>query len=74
MEDRSARRSCIANLLSDSEKLADVLSVRKGRSMLLRVLPLLPEATATAVYSGLLAADTDNMYWPALARHIKYAR
>ena len=42
--------------------------------MLLRVLPLLPEATATAVYSGLLAADTDNMYWPALARHIKYAR
>jgi len=73
VEDRSARRSCIANLLADSEKLADVLSVRKGRSMLLRVLPLLPEATATAVYSGLLTADTDNMYWPALARHIKQA-
>lgn len=47
--------------------------------MLLRVLPLMPESTATTVYSSLLARDTDNMdsvlvmYWPALARHIKYA-
>jgi len=74
-EERAARRSSLTTILASSEKLLDFLEVRKGRCMLLRALPLLPEATAIGVYSALLASPHPamDMFWPPLARHIKLA-
>jgi hypothetical protein len=76
-EERANRRAALANILLNGDNLSNFLEVRKGRSMLLRSLRLLPELAATSVYTsllGLATANTDNvlaMFWPPLARHIK---